>query len=103
VNNAQRQKAVYALRVVAEALQRELVVDRPTGVVIYGRNLAPCELRWLVEGMQMRDVQPLDLSGPKGEDREIVGYILGRAYRVHVKHQRLAELNDVLRAPAGAS
>jgi hypothetical protein len=102
VNETQRDRLVYAIRVVAEAVKRDLAVDQPKGVVLYGRGLAPVELRWLVEGMEMVDVQPLALAGPNGEDREIVGYVLGRIFRIHVKRQRLAELNDVLHAPAGA-
>ena len=102
MNAAARDRLVYAIRVVAEAVKRELVVDHPGGVVIYGRGLAPVELRWIVEGLSTVDVQPLSLAGPKGEDREIIGYLLGRVYRIHVKQLRLAELNDVLHAPAGA-
>lgn len=103
MNQAKRDKLVYALRVVAEAVKRDLAVDQTKGVIIYGRGLAPIELRWLVEGMETIDVQPLPLPGPQGEEREIIGYLLGRVYRIHVKRQRLAELNDILHAPARTS
>lgn len=48
-------------------------------------------------------VYAIRVAGIHGEDREIVGYLLGRVYRVQVKKLRLAELNDLLYAPAATS
>ena len=100
MNDTQRDKTVSALRVLAEAVKQGLVMDRPRGVIVYGRGLAPVELRWLVEGMDTVTVKPLATPGVQGEEREIVGYVLGRVYRIEVRTARLAELHDVLRTPA---
>lgn len=89
-----------ACRTLGTAVAHDLVVSRPRGVVIYGRGLAPSELRWLVEGMDTLDVQPLTQPGVGGEEQEIVGYLLGRVLRIQVRQARLAELNDILRAAA---
>lgn len=89
-----------ACRVLGTAVQRDIVLSRPRGVIIYGRLLAPSELRWLVEGLETLDVVHLAQAGLQGEDKEIVGYLLGRVLRIQVRQARLAELHDVLRAAA---
>ncbi len=98
------EKIATALRVLGTAVARgELVASYPRGVIVYGHGLAPSELRWLVAALNDVDVVPLDRAGPKGEDREIVGWLLGRFLRIRIRKSRLAELHDILRAPAGAS
>lgn len=89
-----------ALRVLASAYQRDLVISRVSGVAIYAGKLGPIELRWIVEGLETPTVHPLAVISEDGEDREIVGYLLGRVYRVYIQKRRLAELHDVLRAAA---
>lgn len=90
-----------ALRVIATAVERGLVLDKPIGVIVYGTQLSPAELRWLIAGMDAGiRVTDLATAGPVGEDKEIAGYLLGRVYRVVVRKNRLAELHDILRAPA---
>ena len=86
-----------ALRVLAVAAERELLVDRPKGVIVYARSLEPIERRWLVDGMDCTAVHQLTVHGIHGEDQEIVGYVLGRVYRVQLRRADV----DALLAPAG--
>lgn len=94
------EQTAVALRVLASAVKRDLIVSRVSGVAIYGGQLGPSELRWLVEGLDTATVHNLAVASADGEDREIVGYILGRVYRVYVQKRRLAELHNILRAAA---
>lgn len=73
-----------ALRVLGTAVSRDLVVDRPTSVIIYGRKLEPSEISWLFRGMTGVAIEQLTRSAGVTfvEDVQIVGTILGREYRV---------------------
>lgn len=81
-----------ALRVLAVAAERELLISHPRSVVIYGRTLDLRELRWLIDGMDTRRTGVLDERGPSGETREITGTILGRLVRVQVPERVFADL-----------
>lgn len=99
MNARQQERLAVAFRVLADCVKRSLVVDTFSVVLIYGRTLGPVELRWLVEAMTLVTVNVLHTAGPRGEDREIVGHLLGaQVYRIQLRKDRLAELHDVLRA-----
>lgn len=91
--------AGMALRVIGRAAIIGAVDDEPKGVVVYGHELDRQELRWVVEGMSAVRVHDLDRPGPYGEYNEIVGAILGRTYRLHLRQHRLPEVADLLGAP----
>lgn len=81
-----------AVRVLGTAVLRELVVDLPRSVVVYGRTLATRELRWLIDGMGATRTEKLAERGPNGETHEVSGTILGRLVRVQLTEQRHVEL-----------
>jgi hypothetical protein len=81
-----------AVRVLGAAVLRDLVIDKPTGVIVYSRALEMQELRWLVSGMDATQTATLPEVGPGGEEIEVAGTILGRVYRLHISRVRHAEL-----------
>lgn len=90
------EKIGMAIRVVGTAVLRGLVVDRPAGVIVYGRDLDMREIRWLVDGMDATQETELPQGGPAGERIEIAGTILGRLYRLHLTLERVAELRGLV-------
>jgi hypothetical protein len=81
-----------AVRVLSTAILRELVVDLPRSVVVYGRTLDTRELQWLVDGMGAHRTADLPERGPNGETCEITGVILGRVVRLQLTQKRHADL-----------
>lgn len=91
--NAQR--VGVALRVLGSAAARDLVVNRPLGVIVYARSLDPIEVRWLVLGMDAAEAAPLANAGVHGEDVEVRGTILGRVYRLFLHSDALDTVADL--------
>lgn len=71
-----------ALRVLATAVAAEVVVDRPSAVEVYGRGLAPSEVRWLLDGMPDATLDVIHGASPDGENMQLVGTLVGRVVRV---------------------
>jgi hypothetical protein len=86
-----------ALRVLAVAAERELLLDLPKAVVVYGRTLHVRELEWLIAGLGATHAAPLAERGPTGETYEISGVLLGRLVKVQLTEDRYADLNAARR------
>lgn len=86
-----------AVRVLGTAILRELVVDLPKSVVVYGRTLDTRELQWLVEGMGASRTASLAERGPNGETYEVSGVIIGRLVKLQLPEDRYADLNAARR------
>lgn len=71
-----------ALRVLASAAERELLVDRPTCLDVYGRTLEPVEVRWLLDGMPDATLAHIPDASAFAEDMQLVGTLVGRTVRV---------------------
>lgn len=104
MNARQLERTAVALRVLADCTKRSLVTANPSGVLVYGRQLAPIELRWLVEGLEMATVADLAVTVEgQAEDKEISGFVFGQwLLRIAIPKRRLAELHDILRAAVRA-
>lgn len=93
-----------ALRVLASAVQRELVLDTPRAVIVYARTLEPSEITWLFRGMPAPVIAPVSRGEQLIEDVQISGTILGRVVRVlllgETKQVLLAELRLEIAAKA---
>lgn len=81
-----------AVRVLGTAVLRELVVDLPKSVVVYGKTLDTRELQWLITGMGATRTAALADRGPNGETCEISGVILGRVVRLQLTEDRHIDL-----------
>jgi hypothetical protein len=104
VNARRLEQTAVALRVLADCTKRGLVAANPSGVLVYGRQLSPIELRWLVEGLEAATVDDLAVTvDGQMEDKEISGFVYGQwLLRIAIPKRRAAELHDILRRPARA-
>ena len=101
--NAKAIKATAtAVRVVACAVEREVIVDRPTCLDIYGRSLSPVEISWLLDGMPDATLSAIPDAPAGGEDMQLVGTLVGRMVRVLLAgRERPGVVGDLAQALAG--
>ena len=85
-----------ALRVLASAVERGYVVDRPSCADIAGRQLQPIEVYWLADGMPDATLGPIP-DARQGEDMQLIGTLLGRVVRVRFFGRDQAGLIGTLR------
>ena len=88
-----------AVRVLGTAVLRNLVVDKPHAVRVYGRGLEERELRWLIDGMGLVRVERADDNyAYGGEDVQVTGNLLGRVVRVLIREDQFPQYVATLRA-----
>lgn len=80
--NPPRPDVGAALLALAMAVQQGLTADRPEAVDIHANSLSQQQVRALFFGMAGPVIDCLRHTGGEGEDVQILGTILGRAYRV---------------------
>lgn len=79
-----------ACRTLGAAVESELVTDRPSALVVYGRGLSAPEVHTLVAGMTSVCVTPRTPG-----EVEAVGYLLGRVVRVVLPEGRALDIGDL--------
>jgi hypothetical protein len=92
-----------ALRVLATAAEQGLLIDRPSCLDVYGAELAPTEVRWLLDGMPDAQLTTIPNAQAGGEDMQLVGTLVGRVVRVLLVSRRKAGLIGDLAARAVAA